>query len=356
MLWLVKAPLIASVAIAVGVEIWNWISDSDNPSSSPSSDSHSSSASVSRSASPDDHSGTFSKSSTRVDSSNKKEVLKEIRVVEEKRVVEERIIRGLNASLTLPKDDHSGTFSKSSTRVDSSNKNEVLKEVRVVQEKRVVKERIVSGSNVNLTPPKEGTKLRKENLGIKHYYSSHKILLVGEGDFSFSACLAKAFGSANNMVATSLDSLVFLEKNYKNASSNILEIRNRGGIVLNNVDATKMTRNCLLEGVAFDRIIYNFPHAGFSFENKTREAQISRNQKLVSLFMKNAKKMLKKDGEIHVSHKSYGFFLAWDLETLASNCGLSLIEEVKFRLNDYPVSMHQMLVSLFLENAKQIDD
>ncbi|GAB4830161.1 hypothetical protein Ancab_019802 [Ancistrocladus abbreviatus] len=40
----------------------------------------------------------------------------------------------------------------------------------------------------------------------KHYCSSHEILLVGEGDFSFSACLAEAFGSATNMFATSLDS------------------------------------------------------------------------------------------------------------------------------------------------------
>ena len=41
---------------------------------------------------------------------------------------------------------------------------------------------------------------------IKHYSSSQKILLVGEGDFSFALCLARAFGSAENMVATSLDS------------------------------------------------------------------------------------------------------------------------------------------------------
>lgn len=45
-----------------------------------------------------------------------------------------------------------------------------------------------------------------EEKTIKHYSSSHRILLVGEGDFSFSACLARAFGSANNIVATSLDS------------------------------------------------------------------------------------------------------------------------------------------------------
>ncbi|KAB1217254.1 hypothetical protein CJ030_MR4G021067 [Morella rubra] len=41
---------------------------------------------------------------------------------------------------------------------------------------------------------------------IQHYCSSHQILLVGEGDFSFAASLARKFGDAVNMIATSLDS------------------------------------------------------------------------------------------------------------------------------------------------------
>lgn len=45
-----------------------------------------------------------------------------------------------------------------------------------------------------------------EEKWVKHYCSSHKMLLVGEGDFSFSASLAAAFGSAHNMIATSLHS------------------------------------------------------------------------------------------------------------------------------------------------------
>ena len=47
---------------------------------------------------------------------------------------------------------------------------------------------------------------RKTERWVKHYSSSDQILLVGEGDFSFSLSLALAFGSASNILATSLDS------------------------------------------------------------------------------------------------------------------------------------------------------
>jgi 25S rRNA (uracil2634-N3)-methyltransferase len=39
----------------------------------------------------------------------------------------------------------------------------------------------------------------------KHYSSKHRMLLVGEGDFSFSVSLARAFGSACNLVSTTVD-------------------------------------------------------------------------------------------------------------------------------------------------------
>ncbi|KAK2986955.1 hypothetical protein RJ640_004916 [Escallonia rubra] len=49
----------------------------------------------------------------------------------------------------------------------------------------------------------------EEEKWVSHYSSSHRILLVGEGDFSFSLSLALSFASASNIVATSLDSYVF---------------------------------------------------------------------------------------------------------------------------------------------------
>lgn len=46
----------------------------------------------------------------------------------------------------------------------------------------------------------------QETKRIKYYNNKQKILLVGEGDFSFSLSLARAFGSAANLTATTLDS------------------------------------------------------------------------------------------------------------------------------------------------------
>jgi hypothetical protein len=162
---------------------------------------------------------------------------------------------------------------------------------------------------------------------IQHYSSSHKILLVGEGDFSFAACLAKAFGTAANMTATSFDSkgivwdcnilplpisllsvgqhsfiyssyiyICFcrlpylyiyiyvclntfgllsnwelfamhtkelLMTEYSNAMSNLKELEERRCTVLHDVDARNMNRHPLLHFKLFDRITFNFPHAGF---------------------------------------------------------------------------------------------
>lgn len=57
---------------------------------------------------------------------------------------------------------------------------------------------------------------------------------------------------------------------------------------------------------------------------------------LVQRFLENAKKMIHTNGEIHVTHKSNGFYKDWNLGLQASNVGLRLIEEVPFNFRDYP--------------------
>ncbi|XP_073134750.1 uncharacterized protein [Henckelia pumila] len=170
---------------------------------------------------------------------------------------------------------------------------------------------------------------------IKHYSSCHRILLVGEGDFSFSFSLAKAFGCASKMVATSLDSKAFLKKNYAMAPWNIGELKKKGCIVMHGIDATTIATHHQLKHMTFDRIIFNFPFAGF-FEGLSRDSTLRRHRRLVSLFLKNAKGMIDGDGEIHISHKTNEHHNEWKLVSMASSHGLRLIEEVTFDLSDYP--------------------
>ncbi|KAK9152332.1 hypothetical protein Syun_010641 [Stephania yunnanensis] len=170
----------------------------------------------------------------------------------------------------------------------------------------------------------------KQEIWIKHYCSSHKILLVGEGDFSFSACLGRAFGRADNMVATSLNSQEFLKRNYGNAMSNVDSLRSRGCIVIHNVDATKMAGNRRSNDVTFDRIVYNFPHAGFS-KNEHVKDHLRRNRDLVSDFMANAAKMIDETGEIHISHKCYNTKYGYGGD---KNFDCNPSRTYKFRLKD----------------------
>ncbi|KAL0353466.1 UNVERIFIED_CONTAM: hypothetical protein Sangu_0927900 [Sesamum angustifolium] len=136
-----------------------------------------------------------------------------------------------------------------------------------------------------------------EEKWIKHYSSGHEILLVGEGDFSFAACLATAFGSASNMVATSLDSPEMLRIKHPSAARNLQLLEEKGCTVIHNVDAHYMCLHHLLSHRKFDRIVFNFPHAGFSIFSEHNDCQISCHRDVVRGFLKNAHEMVKEEGE-----------------------------------------------------------
>lgn len=170
----------------------------------------------------------------------------------------------------------------------------------------------------------------------EHYSSTQKILLVGEGDFSFSLCLARAFGSARNIVATTVDTYQELAKKYSNAIENLVELHQRGCVVVCGVDATTMSNHFFLTTQRFHRIIYNFPHVGFAFP-EDNGCQIMLNKELVQGFLKNAKVLLKKEnGEIHVTHKVGEPYDKWDLVKEAQKIGLDLYKSKPFFKDRYP--------------------
>ncbi|XP_040362732.1 uncharacterized protein At4g26485 isoform X1 [Rosa chinensis] len=174
---------------------------------------------------------------------------------------------------------------------------------------------------------------------IKHYTNYQRILLVGEGDFSFAVSLARAFGSSRNMVATSLDDRESLMRKYSKAMSNVMELENRGCVVLHEVDVHGMSQHPFLSCIRFDRIIYNFPHAGYlrgPLSSEYNQFQIWFHQDLVRGFFKNAREMLTEIGEIHVTHKTTYPFSRWEIVKLAEEVGLYLLQEEKFSKWDYP--------------------
>ena len=62
-------------------------------------------------------------------------------------------------------------------------------------------------------------------------------------------------------------------KNYESGLSNLVELEIRKCIVLHGIDVTKMASHTLLAGIKFDRIVFNFPYAGF-FKELPRDTQL----------------------------------------------------------------------------------
>ncbi|CAM0878623.1 unnamed protein product [Alopecurus aequalis] len=184
----------------------------------------------------------------------------------------------------------------------------------------------------------KGNGKEKDKEGIKwlkHYSTAQSILIVGDGDFSFSLALATTFGSGGNLVATSLDSYGALTIKYGKAESNVRELKRLGATVLHGVDAKTMKLHSYLEMRRFDRIVFNFPHAGFKGREHWRHV-IKAHKQLVHGFFANARQLLRPYGETHLSHKTGFPYDAWDIEQLAYESCLIMVQKVDFSREDYP--------------------
>ena len=108
------------------------------------------------------------------------------------------------------------------------------------------------------------------------HYNFHSILLVGEGDFSFSTALARAFGSTKNIIATSLDTQEQVISSYNFSQNNLQSLEQHRAMKLHNVDTKTMKKHEILKEMLFNRIVYNFPHVGFFAKGKDRKSYVSK--------------------------------------------------------------------------------
>jgi len=112
------------------------------------------------------------------------------------------------------------------------------------------------------------------------FRSTDKILLIGEGNFSFARALIQdapnelAFLPPQNITATAYDSEEACFEKYLGARGIVEDLKERGVEVLFGVDATSLERIGALKGRRWDRVVWNFPHAGQWCGNQVLETTL----------------------------------------------------------------------------------
>ncbi|DAZ99211.1 TPA: hypothetical protein N0F65_008244 [Lagenidium giganteum] len=185
------------------------------------------------------------------------------------------------------------------------------------------------GDNTRLSKHKD----KLGNTGEQVYTAKDVILVLGDGDFTFSQGLVAHRCAGKGIVATSYDSESRVKSKYSNAKDCIAAIRRAKGIVLHDVDATKLDETLPTLPPHFQYIIFNFPHSG--------QQRVHINRALLQDFFESARSKLVRNGEAHVTLKTRPPYSNWHVEEQAKSAGFVLKERRKFNIRLFPGYQHR---------------
>lgn len=173
------------------------------------------------------------------------------------------------------------------------------------------------------------------------YANSDRILLVGEGNFSFALALCRNLESGSGVFATAFDGEALCKKKYPDLEEIREEIDSKfNGTTLFGVDATRLHKVREFRG-SFNKIVWNFPHIGGG-KKDVEESTIDHRQ-LLATFFASSQKCLVEEGaaNIHVALKAGEPYSSWKVVQLARSCGLDLQGVVQFSLDAFPGYAHR---------------
>ncbi|TFJ99160.1 histone H2A.x-like [Platysternon megacephalum] len=166
---------------------------------------------------------------------------------------------------------------------------------------------------------------------------TRRLLLVGEGNFSFSASLCDASDHETRITATCYESEESVSRQAL-AKTNIQHLRGKGVEVCFCVDCTKLKDYFLPAKRNFDCIYFNFPHCG-------RKAGVTKNRELLMKFFCSCADVLAEKGEVHVALcKGQGgtpadqpmreWHNSWQVVAMAAGAGFILSDVHPFNVED----------------------
>lgn len=211
------------------------------------------------------------------------------------------------------------------------------------------------------------------------------LLLVGEGDFSFTRSLIEeGYMKAENLIATSFDtSSAELELKYPHSfKENYAFLVENKVKVFFNIDATNLIKSFDLSkrtpwtkvlgpswrNKSLQNIIFNFPHTGKGIKDQDRN--IAEHQQLVIAYFRSCKKLFElvntpilqsrtsynqgynsSEGYGGLSPEGYGKIIlsvftgepydSWMIKSLSKDCNLCVQRSHKFQWNLYPQYHHR---------------
>jgi len=180
----------------------------------------------------------------------------------------------------------------------------------------------------------KGGSVRDGGGSVATYARDQKILVVGDGDFSFAHGLVRHRGGQGaGLTLTSYDSEKQVLGKYKTAKDNLAKVKAAGAAVLHGVDATNLGKTFGAGSAGqFDRIIFNFPHSG--------SQRVHINRELLHNFFLSARNHLRPKGQAHVTLKMRPPYSEWQVELQAKRAGMASVRVLHFDQKQFPGYRH----------------